>query len=145
MAKLARMAAVCKQLSRAAAQLAAAAGRRPLVAQRLRASRFVKSGIVLLARGTGGGAEPQMRWADANFRMNQDDDRELTRLTETLRSIASHQSEPLQREALEKAALALALVFAAGARTALEQLHADRGAPLSEEQEAHLRRIGLVK
>ncbi len=77
--------------------------------------------------------------------MNGQDERELTKLTDTLRTIASRQPAATEREALEKAALALSLVFAVGAREILEQLHADRGAPLSEEQKEHLSRLGLLK
>jgi hypothetical protein len=76
--------------------------------------------------------------------MNHDDESELARLSGLLGRIDEllpHDAP--EREALVKSGLALIQEFLRGNRMALEESFADIGAPLTEEQVAHLISLGL--
>ena len=75
--------------------------------------------------------------------MNREDERELHRLTALLRTAAEAQPSDDIREALEKSALALLVVFVSGSRQVLEDAYASKGLPLNEEQLRHLKLLGL--
>ncbi len=76
--------------------------------------------------------------------MTPDDDAELAGLTEQLKVIDSTLgSNLLGREALHKAGVALILAFLSGRRQELEEWYRSIDAPLTEDQRAHLRRLGI--
>jgi hypothetical protein len=72
------------------------------------------------------------------------DERELGRLSEHLRLIdAQLESNPAGREALKKAGVALIITFLQNRRREVEDWYQSIDAPLTEEQRAHLRRLGI--
>ena len=77
-------------------------------------------------------------------KMNKDDKAELNRLCDVLKKIdAQCVSSPENHEAVAKAALALHHVFIHGSRSEIESQFDNRGKPLSSEQKAHLRDMGI--
>jgi hypothetical protein len=80
----------------------------------------------------------------ADTRMSPSDEEELHRLCNLI-SAADRllpESSPI-REGLRKAALALQGAFAEGLRTDIEKQYAELGAPLSKDQQEHLKRLGI--
>lgn len=74
--------------------------------------------------------------------MKKEDETELHRLSQLLREIHSLPLvTPVQKEALEKAALSLHLCFIAGQRERVELLYSN--APLTEQEKEKLRRYGI--
>ena len=71
--------------------------------------------------------------------MSEAHEKELRRLTEALREMATAAQSPKQVEALRKAAAALCVVFAKGSWQELDQFDG----PLTEQMSDHLRRMGL--
>jgi len=71
--------------------------------------------------------------------MSEAHDRELRRLTEVLRHMATAAGSPEQVEALRKGAAALYQVFAKGSWQELEAMNG----PMTEEMMDHLRQMGL--
>ena len=76
--------------------------------------------------------------------MAPQDEEELDRLSEILRSIdGGLESGSPQREALQKAGLALSLAFARNLRSEIDRHYEQLGQPLTEPQRAHLQRMGI--
>lgn len=74
--------------------------------------------------------------------MKKEDESELHRLCALLKEINDLPSvTPVQKEALEKAALSLHLCFIAGQRERVELLYAN--APLTEQEKEKLRSYGI--
>ena len=71
--------------------------------------------------------------------MSEAHDKDLRRLTEALRQMATVAESPEQVEALRKGAAALCLIFAKGSWQELEELDG----PMTEEMIELLRRMGL--
>jgi hypothetical protein len=71
--------------------------------------------------------------------MSEAHDKELRRLTEALRHMATVAGSSEQVEALHKGATALCLVFAKGSWQELESMNG----PMTEEMMDHLRQMGL--
>ena len=76
--------------------------------------------------------------------MQAADDTELRRLCGLLKRIDERAAiSPEERQALQKAALALHRVFIAGGRPQVEESFAMIGQPLLESERAHLRSLGI--
>jgi hypothetical protein len=76
--------------------------------------------------------------------MSPADETELHRLSDMLAAIdSSLPSDSPLREGLAKAGLALALGFIQGMRADIEQQFEQLGDPLSDEQRAYLKRLGI--
>ena len=71
--------------------------------------------------------------------MSEAHDKDLRRLTETLRQMATVAESPEQLDALRKGAAALCLIFAKGSWQELVDLNG----PMTEAMKDHLRRMGL--
>jgi hypothetical protein len=71
--------------------------------------------------------------------MSGDDEKELRRLTDQLRVMASSAESPEQVEALRQGAAALCLVFSSGSWQELK----DFNGPLTEEMKVRLRKMGI--
>jgi hypothetical protein len=76
--------------------------------------------------------------------MSKDDEIELHRLCGMLRQVEKglDSKSPL-REAVSKASLGLSLAFIHGLRPKMEDWALGIGRPLNEEQQAHLRSLGI--
>ena len=75
--------------------------------------------------------------------MESQDEDELRRLSELLRTIDGQlDSSSTQREALQKAGLALSLAFRLDLRADVEREYGQLGRPITEAQRAHLRSMG---
>ena len=76
--------------------------------------------------------------------MNKIDEAELYRLTNLLSQI-SNKAEITEdeREALKKAALAVAVSFAHGNRGEIEEIYQSLDGPLTEDQKQYLRSLGI--
>jgi hypothetical protein len=76
--------------------------------------------------------------------MNNEDETELYRLTDMLKSISA-QLDPASpnHEGLKKGALALQNIFIHGHRSEIEEIYNGLGKPLSVEQIEHLKRMGI--
>jgi hypothetical protein len=76
--------------------------------------------------------------------MNKADQTELLRLTEQLRKVNDQiASDSASTEAIEKAAIALILMFLRGLRREIEEWHKNRDAPLSDVARQHLLDLGI--
>lgn len=76
--------------------------------------------------------------------MNGTDETELNRLCNLLKCVDERKAiSSAEREALQKAALALHRVFIAGNRARIEEGFAMIGQPLLESERAHLRSLGV--
>jgi len=71
--------------------------------------------------------------------MSEAHDKDLRRLTEALRQMATVAESPEQVEALRKGAAALCLIFAKGSWQELEDLNG----PMTKEMKDRLRQMGL--
>jgi hypothetical protein len=77
--------------------------------------------------------------------MTKSDEEEAHRLCDVLRSLHHQASgDALKSEALKKAGLAVSLGFMRGLRPEIESFYRKLGAPLSEEESAELRKMGLL-
>lgn len=76
--------------------------------------------------------------------MTQEDEHELHRLCDMLRSIGERLGgDTPWREALQKGGIALTVAFIHNLRPEVEHLFEQLGAPLSETDRAHLRSMGI--
>ncbi len=76
--------------------------------------------------------------------MTKDDEKELFRLTEVLRTMHEKVgNDVLASEALKKAALALSVGFIHGLRTEIERFYSDHEHPLSGDDRARLANLDI--
>lgn len=84
------------------------------------------------------------RWGETPAAMTSEDEIELHKLAGMLEAINDglDPASPL-RESLQKAGIALSLGFIHGLRADIERQYQRLNVPLSDEQRARLRRLGL--
>ncbi len=76
--------------------------------------------------------------------MKIEDEKELYRLTDLLKSVADQlDSDSPWLEGLKKSALALQLAFLHGFRLEIEKMYSDIGKPPSAEERKYLNRLGI--
>lgn len=76
--------------------------------------------------------------------MTAPDEHELHRLTKILESVDRKLAgDPAAHDALQKAALALHIIFIRGLRPELEGQFQKLGTPLTDTERAHLRSLGI--